>query len=88
MQTCTYCLVLCQLAWAFSSSNQPTQEMLRSWLRNVHGTLGCVCELDTVHIHVIEVANRVLELAICNLNLLLRDAQAGMDVFDLELPIE
>jgi len=47
---------------------------------------GAWYELDTVHIHVISVSNHVMELFICNLHLLRRAVQAGMDVFDLELP--
>ena len=58
--------------------------MLRSWLSNLHGTLGCVCEQDTAHIHVILVANRVLELAVCNLHLLPRAVPAGMGILELE----
>ena len=37
---------------------------------NVLGTWRCVCEQDAAHIHVIVVANHILELTICNLHLL------------------
>ena len=53
---------------------------------SVHGTWRCVCELDTAHIHVISTPNLVLELPICNLHLLFRAVQAGVDVFDLKPP--
>ena len=53
-------------------------------MRNVHGTLSCVRELDTVHIHVKKVANHVVELATWNLHLLSCAVQAGLGVSDLE----
>jgi hypothetical protein len=53
-------------------------------MSNMHGTWRCVCELDTVHIHTKEVSNHVVELAICNLNLLLRAVQAGLGFSDLK----
>ena len=37
---------------------------------NVLGTWRCVREQDTAHINVMLVANRILELTICNLHLL------------------
>jgi hypothetical protein len=51
---------------------------------NVLGTWRCVCEQDTAHIHVMLVANRILELTICNLNLLPRAVPAGMDILELQ----
>ena len=45
-----------------------------------------VARCDTAHIHVMPIPNHAVELSIFNLHLLLRAAQAGMDVFDLELP--
>ena len=44
-------------------------------MSNVLGTWRCVCEQDTAHIHVMVVANRIVELAMCNLHLLIRAAQ-------------
>ena len=55
-------------------------------MSNVHGTWRCVCELDTMHIHVMEVSNHVVELAICNLHLMFRAVTAGLVVSDLEPP--
>ena len=51
---------------------------------NVNGMWRCVCELDTVHIHVKKVSNHVLELAICNWHLLPRAVQAELSIPDLE----
>ena len=52
---------------------------------NVLGMWRCVlCEQDTAPIHVMVVANRILELAICNLNLLHRAVPAGMDIIELK----
>ena len=48
-------------------------------MSNVLGTWRCVCEQDTAHIHVMVVANRILEPAIRNLHLLLRAAQAAQE---------
>ena len=45
-----------------------------------------MCELDTVHIHVMQVFNHVLKVAICNLHLLSRVVQAGLGVSGLEPP--
>ena len=56
-------------------------------MRNVHDTWRCVCGLDTVHIHVKKVANHVLRLAICSLQLLPGAVQAGLVVSDLQ-PLE
>ena len=53
-------------------------------MSKVHGTWRCVCELDTVHIHVILIPNHVLELGIFNLHLLPRAVKAGMGVLVLE----
>ena len=47
---------------------------------------GAWYEMDTIHIDVISIPNHVLELSVCNLHLLFRAVQAGMDAFDLELP--
>ena len=69
---------------SFDTDQRPL--VWRSGMGNVHVTWRCMCELDTVHIHVMPIPNHVVELAICNLNLLLRAAQAGVDVFDPELP--
>ena len=55
-------------------------------MSNMHGTWRCVCELDTVHIHVKKVANHVAGLAICNLHLLSRAVQAGLGASDLKPP--
>ena len=55
-------------------------------MSNVHGTWRCVCELNTVHIHVMEVSNHDVELAICNMHLLSCTVQAGLGVSDLEPP--
>jgi len=49
-------------------------------MRNVLGTWRCVCDQDTAHIHVMVVANTILELTICNLHLLPRAAPAGMGI--------
>ena len=43
-----------------------------------------MCEQDTAHIHVMLVANRILELTIPNLSLLLRAVPAGMDILELQ----
>ena len=48
------------------------------------GTWRCVCEQDTAHILVMLVANRILELAICNLHLLPRAVPAGMGILELQ----
>ena len=53
-------------------------------MSNVHGTLRCMCELDTVHIYLKKVPNHVVELVIGNLHLLPRAVQAGLGVSDLE----
>ena len=45
-----------------------------------------MCELDTVHIHVMKVSNHVLKLTTGNLHLLPRVVQAGLGVSDLEPP--
>ena len=58
-------------------------------MSNVHGTTGtwrCVCELNTVHIHVVEVSNHVLEPATYSMHLLSRAVQAGLGVSDLQPP--
>ena len=47
---------------------------------------GYVCELDTVHIHVLAASNHAEKLAIGNLHLLPRAVQAGTGVSDLEPP--
>ena len=44
----------------------------------------CVCEQDTAHIHVMLVANGILELTICNLHLLPHAVSAGMDIIELQ----
>ena len=80
------CPVLCKLAWVFLTSNHPSSVVLMSWMSNVHGTWRCVCGLDTVHIHVMKVANQVVELAKGNLHLLPRAVQAGLGVSDPQLP--
>ena len=51
---------------------------------NVHDTWRCVCGLDTVHIHVMEVSNHVLRLAIDSLQLLPGGVQTGLGVSDLQ----
>jgi len=51
---------------------------------NVLGTWRCVCDQDTAHIHVMLVASRILELAICNLHLLPRAVPAGMGIPELQ----
>ena len=53
-------------------------------MSNVHDTWRCVCGLDTVHIHVMEVSNHVLRLAIDSLQLLPGAVQAGLGVSDLQ----
>ena len=77
-------LVLCKLAWVYLASNHPNSVVWKSSMSNVQGTWRCVCELDTVHIHVKKASNHVVELAICNLHLLPRAAQAGLGVSDLK----
>ena len=52
----------------------------------MHGTWRCVCEQDTVSIHVIEVSSLVFEFAIGILHLLPHAVPAGMGAFELELP--
>ena len=47
----------------------------------MHGTWRCVCEQDTVSIHVTEVSSFVLELAICILRLLFHAVSAGICAF-------
>ena len=56
-------------------------------MSNVPGTWRCVCEQETAHIHVMLMANRILELDICNLHLLPRAVPAGMDILELQ-PIQ
>ena len=51
-------------------------------MSNVLGTRRRVCDQDTAHIHVMVVTNSILELAICNLHLLPRAAQAGMCILE------
>ena len=55
-------------------------------MSNVHGSRRCVCGLDTVHMQVKKVSNRLVELAICNLHLLVRAVQAGLGVSHLKPP--
>ena len=55
-------------------------------MRNVDDTWRCVCELDTVHIHVKEVSTNVEELDISNLHLLPRAVQAVLGVSGLGPP--
>ena len=47
-------------------------------MSNAQGTWRCVCEQDTVSIHVIEVSGLVLEFAIGILQLLPHAVPAGM----------
>ena len=55
-------------------------------MSNMHGTWRCVSELDTVHIHVMEVSNHDVELPIGNPHLLSCTVQAGLGVSNLEPP--
>ena len=55
-------------------------------MRNTNGSGRCVCEQDTVSIHVIEVSNLVLEFAIGILHLLPHAVPAGMGEIELKPP--
>ena len=53
-------------------------------MSNAHGTWRCVCEQDTMRIHVIEASKLVLEFATGILHLLPRVVPADMDAFELK----
>jgi hypothetical protein len=69
-----------QARWGISEF-KPSQ--LAGWwfsMRHKRGALGCVFEQDTGHIHAISVSTMLVELVICNLCLLDRVVQAGLEL--------